>query len=164
MVFLYSLFWIILAVVLQTMLFNHLQLFGGVIMVYMIALLKIPVDVNRNLQILAGFICGLIIDIFSNTLGMHTLTALTVMFLRMPILHLYINQEDVKTGVPSNSLMGMSSYIRYAITMLSIHCFLLYFIESFTLFNIVAILIKAFISLALTSIAVISLEFATMEK
>jgi len=164
LVFLYSIFWIILAVVLQTLLFNHLQLMGGVILVYMIALLKMPVDINRNLQILAGFLCGLIVDIFCNTLGMHTLAATTIMFFRVPILHLFINSEDVKTGIPSNALMGMSSYIRYALTIISIHCLLLYFIESFTLFNLIATLLKVVISFILNMIAVITLEFATIDK
>lgn len=164
MAFLYSIFWIILAVVMQTLLFNHLQLLGGVVLVYMIALLKMPVEVNRNIQILTGFVCGLIIDIFCNTLGMHTLATVTVMFFRVPILHLFINSEDVKSGVPSNSLMGMSSYIRYAITILAIHCILLYFIEAFTLFNIWTTLLKIVISLLLNTIAIISLEFATIDK
>lgn len=161
---LYSIFWLILAVVLQTLLFNHLQLFGGVIMVYMIALIKLPVEMNRNLQILAGFLCGLIIDIFSNTLGMHTLTAVTVMWLRMPILHLYINSEDIKNGIPGNTLMGMQSYIRYALSILAVHCVLLYFIESFTLFHILITILKAILSLILTFLAVLSLELATLKK
>lgn len=164
MAFLYSIFWLIIGVVLQTLLFNHLQLYGGVILVYVIALIKMPVEINRNFQIFAGFLCGLIIDVFSNTIGMHTLTAVTVMWLRMPILHLYINAEDVKSGIPGNSLMGMSSYIRFAITMLAIHCILLYFVEAFTLFNILVTFLKIIISLILTFIAAITLEFATYDK
>lgn len=161
---LYSIFWILVSVIMQTMLFNHLQLFGGVIMVYMIALIKMPVEVNRNIQILVGFLCGLIIDVFSNTLGMHTMTAVTVMWLRMPLLHLFVSSEDTKSGIPSASLMGMQSYLRYALTILAVHSVLLYFIESFTLFNIIATVLKAFISLLLTFIAIVTLEFATLEK
>lgn len=133
-------------------------------MVYMIALIKMPVETNRNLQILAGFICGIIVDIFCNTLGMHALTAVTVMWLRMPILHLFINSEDVKAGIPGSMLMGMQSYIRYALTILTIHCILLYFIESFTLFHIIATVAKAMISLLLSFIAVLTLELATLKK
>jgi len=159
-----SIFWIIFAVILQTLLFNHLQLFGGVIMVYMIALLKVPVEMNRNLQILLGFLSGLVVDIFSNTPGMHALAGVTVMWIRMPILHLYINSEDVKAGIPSTNLMGLQCYLRYAFTLLAIHCVLLYFIESFTLFHILSTLLKVAISLALSFIATISLEFATLKK
>ena len=161
---LYSLFWLIVAVVAQVLLFNHLQLFGGVILVYVIALLKLPVEMNRNIQIIIGFICGLIIDIFSNTLGMHTMTAVTMMWLRMPILHLFINAEDVKIGVPGNSLLGMPSYIRFALTQIAVHCFLLYFIESFSLNNIFVTLSKALISLIITFVATLSIEFTTLKK
>lgn len=161
---LYSYFWIIVAILLQTLLFNHIQLFGGVIMVYMVALLKMPVEMNRNIQILAGFLAGLIVDIFSNTLGMHALTAVTIMWLRTPVMHLYVNAEDVKTGVPGNMLMGMQTYLRFALTIIGLHCFMLYFIESFTFFNILTTLIKATVSLLLTSLAVVTLEFASLEK
>lgn len=161
---LYSYFWIIVAILLQTLLFNHIQLFGGVIMVYMVALVKMPVEMNRNIQILAGFLAGLIVDIFSNTLGMHALTAVTIMWLRMPVLHLYVNSEDMKTGVPGNMLMGMQTYLRFALTIIGLHCFMLYFIESFTFFNILTTLIKATVSLLLTSLAVVTLEFASLEK
>lgn len=133
-------------------------------LVYLIALIKMPVEVNRNIQILVGFIAGLIIDIFCNTIGLHALTAVTVMWVRMPLLHLYVNAEDVKTGTPSASLIGMQPYIRYALTILAFHCILLYFLESFTLFHFVATLLKAFFSIVMTFIVVLSLELATLEK
>ena len=44
-------FWLLLAVVLQVLLFNHLSFFGGVALVYIIALMKAPVEINRVLQI-----------------------------------------------------------------------------------------------------------------
>lgn len=164
MVLLYSLLWIFLCVILQTLLFNHLPLFGGVVLVYLIALIKMPVEINRNVQILVGFIIGLIIDIFCNTIGLHALTAVTIMWIRMPILHLYVNADDVKTGTPSASLIGMQPYIRYALTMLALHCFLLYFIESFTLFNFVFTLLKTFMSIVMTFFVFVSLELATLQK
>lgn len=131
---------------------------------YLIALIKMPVEINRNVQILAGFITGMIIDIFCNTIGLHTLTTVTIMWLRMPILHLYVNAEDVKTGTPGASLIGMQTYIRYALTILALHCIILYFIESFTLFHFVATILKALISIVLTFIVILSLELSTLEK
>ncbi len=133
-------------------------------LVYLIALIKMPVEINRNVQILAGFITGMIIDIFCNTIGLHTLTTVTIMWLRMPILHLYVNAEDVKTGTPGASLIGMQTYIRYALTILALHCIILYFIESFTLFHFVATILKALISIVLTFIVILSLELSTLEK
>lgn len=161
---LFNILWILLALLLQVLLFNHLYLFGGVALVYMIALIKMPVEINRNLQILAGFLVGLIIDICCNTIGMHALATTTVMWLRMPVLHLYVNAEDVKSGVPGFTRLGMQEYIRYALTLLAMHCILVYCIESFTLFNFMVLLVKILISTLMTFGAAIALEFATLKK
>lgn len=161
---LYNILWIILAVLLQVVLFNHLYLFGGVALVYMIALAKMPVEINRNIQILVGFFVGLTVDIFCNTPGMHALATTTVMWLRIPILHLYVNADDVKSGAPGISLIGMQEYIRYALTLVALHCVLLYFIESFTMFNFLVLLLKIVISTILTFGSALVLEFTTLNK
>lgn len=153
--------WLLLAVILQVLLFNHLSLFGGIVMIYMVALLKMPVEFNRVLQILIGFLTGLIIDIFCNTLGMHALTAVTVMFFREPILHLYNNDPEFKVGTVCLSRIGLSSFMRYALTVLGMHCALLYVIEAFTLFNFLLLVIKIVVSLLLTFAFTMALEFAT---
>lgn len=161
---LYNIFWIVLALLLQVMLFNHLYIFGAVAFVYMIALLKMPVETNRNIQILIGFLVGFCIDVFCNTIGMHALTAATVMWLRIPILHLYVNAEDMKEGVPGFNKLGVQEYIRYALTLLAFHCILLYFIESFTIFNFLTLLLKIVFSVLMTSVIAIALEFSTLKK
>lgn len=161
---LYNILWILLALLLQVALFNHLSIYGGVMLVYLIALIKMPVEINRNLQILAGFAVGLCIDIFCNTIGMHALTATTIMWLRLPILHLYVNAEDVKEGIPSFSLLGVSEFLRFALTIITFHCLLLYIIESFTLFNFIVLLIKILLSVLMTFVGSVVLEFATIKK
>lgn len=153
-----------LALLLQVLIFNHLYLYGGVAFVYLITLIKMPVEINRNLQILTGFLVGLIIDVCCNTIGMHALTATTIMWLRIPVLHLYVNAEDVKEGVPGVNLIGMPVYVRYALTLFAMHCILLYCIEAFTLFNFLVMASKIFISLVMTSVFAIALEFATLKK
>lgn len=161
---LYSLLWIILAVLLQVVLFNHLYILGGIAIVYLIALIKMPVEISRNLQILIGFLAGLIIDIFCNTIGMHALAATTIMWLRIPVLHLFVNAEDVKDGIPGVNRIGMPEFIRFALTMIVLHSILLYFIEAFTLFNLLVIIMKIIISTILTFCVSIALEFTTLKK
>lgn len=159
-----NILWLVLSIVLQVLVFNSLHLFGGIVLVYLLALIKMPVDTNRSLQILAGFLCGLVVDIFSNTLGMHALTAVTMMWMRLPLLHLYINADDVKTGPLSGERLGMQVFIRYAITVIIVHCILLYGIESFSLFNFSSLLLRVVSSILMTSVTAIALEFATLKK
>jgi len=164
MQFLRYLMWLVLAVVLQVLLFNHLSLFGGIVMVYVVVLLKMPVEVNRVLQIFLGFLVGLIIDIFSNTPGMHALATTTVMFVREPILHLFNNDPEFKKGTVCFSRVGISSFIRFALNVIALHCFLLYFIESFSLFNFGILLTRILVSTLLTYILSIAFEFTTLKK
>lgn len=161
---LYSFIWIFVCALLQVLVFNHLNLFGGVVLLYLFPMIKMPVEINRELQILFGFICGLIVDIFSNTPGMHALTCTTIMWLRLPILHLFVVAEEFKAGVPSMLKLSTPVFTRFALMIVSIHCVILYLVESFTLFNFLPLLLKIVISILLTSAFVFAMELATKEN
>ena len=153
-----------MAVVLQVLLFNHLSLFGGVALVYVIALLKAPVEINRVLQIVMGFLVGFVVDIFCNTPGMHSLTAVTVMALRDVILHLYNDDPEFKSGMVTMQQIGLSAFARFSLSIIALHCLLLYIIESFTLFNFPVLLVKVLISVGLTFGFCMAFEFAASKK
>ncbi len=156
--------WLLLSVVLQVLLFNHLSLFGGVALVYAIALLKAPVEINRVLQIVMGFLVGFVVDIFCNTPGMHSLTAVTVMLFRDPILHLYNDDPEFKAGLVTMQQLGVSAFARYSLSVIALHGVLLYIIESFTLFNLPVLLLKVLISVGLTFGFCMAFEFASSKK
>lgn len=153
---------LVMAMLFQVLLFNHLSLFGGVALVYMVALVKMP-RINRIAQIVLGFVVGFIIDMFCNTHGMHALTGVTIMLLRDPILNLFIQTEQKITFVNA-SQMGLQSYMRYSLTMFSIFVLLLYLIEAFTIFNFFVLLLKAFFSVLLTWCFGILWEITTLRK
>lgn len=153
-----------LAVALQVLLFNHLSLFGGVVFVYVLALLKMPRNVNRIAQIIIGFVVGFIIDVFCNTHGMHSLAAVTTMLFRDPILLLILGNQEIKYNDVNVTRLGMTHFMRYAITILAFHAFLLYFIEAFTLFNVVVVLLKVVVSVLLTWGFTMIFEITTMKK
>lgn len=161
---LYKVLWILLALLLQVLLFNHLYVWGGVALVYVISLIKLPVELNRNIQILIGFLVGITIDIFCNTIGLHALVATTLMWIRIPLLHLFVNAEDLKEGSPGFSRMGVSEYTRYSISIILVYCLLLYVIESFTLFNLPVLLLKVLISTSMTFLISIALEFVALKN
>ena len=73
---------------LQVALFNHINLFGYVnAYPYLLFILLYPISGNKNLLLLLSFILGLVLDLFSNSGGVHAVACLTV-----PILDLnYLN-------------------------------------------------------------------------
>lgn len=156
--------WVVFAVILQVLLFNHLSLAGGLVLLYVVALLKVPSELNRSLQILLGFVVGLVVDIFCNTLGMHTFAAVTTMFLREPVLHLYFNDPEFKNESVSANRVGAWTFVRYVLSVLIMHTVLLYGVESFTLFNFSVLLLKIFISTLLTLAVAVAIELASLKK
>lgn len=76
----------VLIVLVQILIFNHIN-FMGVInpMVYIIFLYWYPLRENIAIFLLASFLLGFTIDLFSDTLAIHTAATLTIAFVR-PVL------------------------------------------------------------------------------
>lgn len=124
----------------------------------LIPFLKMPLSIYRPLQILLGFIFGLIIDIFFNTHGLYAFSLCTFMALRLPVLKLYIDYESVKIGSITPHRVGLYSYLFYVLTAILLFCVILYGVESLFLLNAWALICKITISLLLTSITVYFIE------
>lgn len=76
----------ILLVLAQVLLFNHLNFFGYINpLVYVLFFYWFPLRQNRAVFILVGFFLGFVIDIFSDTLALHTIAGVTLAYLR-PVL------------------------------------------------------------------------------
>ena len=153
--------WLAAGVLLQVLVFNRLHLEGGIVLLYLYLLLKVPIEMNRSLQILLGFVTGLAIDVFCNTPGMHALAASTTMWLRVPALRMYVDAEDFPAGVPSLYGLGPMLFLRYALTLILLHTVVLYVTEAFSLFHPSVLLLKVFISVALTLLTAFAVELAT---
>lgn len=159
-----SILWLALSIFLQMFLFNQLHLMGGVVLIYLYFLIKLPVEIKVPVQILLGFLTGLLIDIFSNTIGMHALVCTFMMWVRIPIFHLFVLAEDFKAGSPNMTKMGIGEFIKFVIIIVLLHSILLYTVESFSLFNIIPLVLKIFVTTLLTSAFTIGIEFATKKK
>lgn len=160
MVALVNILYLLLGIVLQVLLFNHLHLWGGVAWVFVCALIKLPVEWPRWWQVVVGFVAGLVVDCFCDTPGMHALAGCTMMGMRVSLLHLFIASDDVKGGSPSIATLGMSVFLRYAVAVVLLYCLVLYAVEAFTLFNWTVVLLKAGISVAMTLAVAVVWEIA----
>ncbi|MBR0038008.1 MAG: hypothetical protein IJP70_10295 [Bacteroidales bacterium] len=156
--------WIVICIALQVLVFNHLPLAGGVILLYLYVAIKMPVEVSRPLQILSGFLIGLVIDIFCNTLGLHAFAFTTTMWMRLPLLHMFVLAEDIKTGEPTLQRIGFQSFWRFLLSILIVHCLVLYLTEAFTLFCFLNLLLKILSSIVMTFVFLIVLELVMRRK
>ncbi len=159
-----SLFWIILGLALQVLLFNHLSLGGGIVLMYLYMIFRMPVEWNRSVQILAGFLVGLLVDIFCNTPGLHAFVCCTTMWLRLPMLHMFVVSDDIKNGCPTYHRLGFSIFTRFMAILLAIHSVLLYSLEAFTVFNFFNLLLKIIVTFILSFCVLLVTEIANDTK
>ena len=157
-------FWILLGLALQVLLFNHMSLAGGIALSYLYMLVRMPVEWNRMVQIGIGFFVGLTVDVFCNTPGLHALVCTTTMWLRLPMLHMFIVADDIKSGCPTYHRLGFSIFSRFLAVLLLIHCVLLYTVEAFTLFNFLNLCLKILITFTLTFLLLLAAEVANSTK
>ncbi|WP_243346296.1 rod shape-determining protein MreD [Parabacteroides sp. FAFU027] len=130
-------------ILVQVMILNNFQILGlATAYLYIYFIITLPANTKRSLVYTLGFIMGLLVDIFCNTPGMHTLAVLFTAALRQPVLVLYFNREELESSIPNARYLGMWRFIRYAVTLVIIHHVFLFLIEAFALFNPIMMLEK----------------------
>jgi len=129
----------------------------GHIFIYPIIILLLPFRLSRHYVILLGFVIGLVIDIFYDTVGVHAF-ALTGMAYARGILLSWLEPRGGYQLVmsPTNSSMGINWLMTYTAISLFIFC-LLYFIgEIFTFVYLGQILLKTLITFLMSILTVMA--------
>ena len=152
----------VIIVLLQVTVFNHLVLFGvAVPMVFICWLLRLPVTLNVNWVLTCGFVLGLTVDIFSDTLGMNALTCTVAAVLRQPVLRLYFpREEDLTDPEPTIKSLGPAIYLKYLMTMTVIYCTVYFLVEAMSFFNPLRLLMCITVSSVLTFVLIAAIDWA----
>ena len=79
----------ILLVLVQVLALNNIQFLGYINpYIYILFILSLPVRLPQWITLLLGFVLGLTIDTFSNTMGTHAFATVLIAFLRNGIIKL----------------------------------------------------------------------------
>lgn len=149
----------LVVILIQVLILNNVNIAGfGVPFLYVWLIFRLPNSLRRWFVISMGFLIGFIIDMFSNTPGMHSFACVTLAYLKEPIMALYVPKEDMKTGIISIKLFGAIIYVKFLITALLFYCSAIYLLESFSLFNLINVLMKISSSFITTFILIFALE------
>jgi len=162
--YLYEWLRFMLLIILQVMLLNRIDLFGvATPVLYIYFLLKLPVGRNQFYVIISGFLMGLIIDVFLNTPGMNAAATTIVAAFRRPIINLFFSRVEYDEFVPG-MYTAAGAFIRFTIFTVLLHLTLLFFIESFTLFNLVNTLLRIVSSALISVILILALDSLMYKK
>ena len=133
---------------------NRICLFNiAVPFVFIYFILKLPLTLSVNWVMTLSFLIGLVVDIFSNTHGMFTMSSVILAIIRKPVFSLFYPREDEMTiPIPSIRTLGVSNYIKYMYTLSLLFCVCIYVIQLFTFNNIILSLLRILGSSTLTAI------------
>ena len=147
----------ILVMILQVLLFDQLQLWGACHpYVYVMCLLMMPITLTRSVDMLIGAGVGFIMDIFCNSLGIHTASCILLMFLRPYVLSAIVNDTDRLNEQITLRSIGMEALIKYVAILVTIHHLMVFLLAAWSWSHIGFALLETLVSGTITILIIIS--------
>ncbi len=144
-------------VLLQVLILNNIR-FGGYInpYIYVLFILMLPIDVSGWVLLVSSFFLGLTVDMFSDSLGMHTAAAVFAAFCRPAVIQLISVKADFEPGtVPSVPDQGLTWVMIYSLLLILLHHIPLFFLEVFRFTDAWQTLLRILLSSAFSFVFVI---------
>jgi len=155
----YFLMFIVLVAV-QVLFLNQIQ-FSGFInpYIYVLFIMLLPLNSPRYAVLLFSFFIGLAVDIFSNSLGIHTFAAVFIAYLRPFIIRIITNREEELSDYPGLAQTGLTWFLSYTAIMVFIHHTVLFYIEVFTFDNFFSTLYRVLLSSVFSIFVIVLSQF-----
>ena len=141
----------IVVMILQVLLFDQLQLLGVCHpYIYILCLLMMPITLPHSADMIIGAIAGLIMDIFCNSMGVHTAACIFIMFIRPYLIGALVNDKDRLNEQISLRALGMEALLRYVVIMVVIHHLTVFLLAAWSWAHIGFVLIETIVSSIIT--------------
>ncbi|MDA3821639.1 MAG: rod shape-determining protein MreD [Bacteroidales bacterium] len=153
-------------ILIQVLLLDNVML-GGYLnpYFYILFILLLPFETPRWLILVSGFLLGLSIDLFSNTLGMHTAATVFIAFLRPWVLSSNAPRDGYESDTyPRIHYYGLSWFAAYTAILTFLHHFILFYIEAFQFQDFFNTFLRVIISTVLTSVIIIISQYFIFRK
>ena len=157
---------IIVLVFFQVFILNNIQFSGYVNpYFYILFIILLPFETPGWLLLTLGFILGLTIDLFSNTLGLHASATLFAAFLRPLVLDYFSPRDGYVSGsFPRIYYYGLGWFLQYSAIIILAHHFFLFYIEVFRITDFLVTLWRVFLSSLFTLFLVVVSQYFIYRK
>lgn len=146
-------------VLIQVLVLNNIQFLGFINpYIYILFIISLPIKNPRWFSLILAFALGIVMDMFTNTLGLHAFACVLVAFLRNPLINLFASNEDNINFTPSFNTFGTADYVKYVFIIVLIHHFTLYYMEVFSFANFWMTAYRAALSSLITISIVLSVQ------
>lgn len=154
-----NIIWFIVLVLAQVLALNNIQFLGFINpYIYILFILLLPVRLPRWILLLLAFGLGLIIDAFSNTMGMHAFATVLIAFFRSGIIKLFTSIEEGNNPTPSFYTFGVGAYVKYVVIMVLLHHSALFILESFSFNHLWIVTFKILLSSLVTILLILGIR------
>lgn len=155
----------VVTVLIQVLFLNNVQFFNYASpYFYLLFILLLPTNTPRYLLLLLGFVDGAVIDVFSNTPGLHSAATVFVSFIR-PFVVNASNSEDSNTFfIPSLYNTSVLLFLKYAAIIVVAHHLFLFYFEAFTFVDGINTLLRSLSSSIFTLFLIVSSQFFMFRK
>ncbi|MBO4870931.1 MAG: rod shape-determining protein MreD [Muribaculaceae bacterium] len=148
------------AVCIKIILFNV-----AVPFVFIYLILRLPMNWHTNIILTVAFLTGLMVDVFGNTPGMNALSCTVVAGVRHTVFNIFVPREnEMADPIPSIQTMGLGVYAKYMITLVFIYCTLIFFIQAFTLRDVLLTFERILASTLLTALILLGVDSLVSTK
>ena len=150
----------------QVLIFSNINFMGSINPYpYILFIILYPANNNRTLFIFLSFILGLMVDIFSNSGGVHAAACVTIAFIRPAVLKFAFGMVYEHQTIKFNTT-EFSNRITYFSILIVIHHLILFMLEIFNISNILLVLQKTLFSSIFTIIlsTLISILFSNKQR
>ncbi len=153
-------------VMIQSLVFNQIELgFGIHMMVHPLFIMLLPFETGIFTLMTLAFVMGLIIDIFSNTYGLHASSLLLMAYMRPVIFKFYGPREGYDPlKEPSLFDMGSRWFLFVFGYLLLIHHFWYFLVEIFRFDQFLLIIQKTVFSVIISFLLCIVLQTFLIKK
>ena len=141
--------------ILQVLFFDQLQLLGVCHpYIYVLCLLMMPITLSHSADMIIGAIAGLLMDIFCNSMGVHTAACIFIMFIRPYLIGAIVNDKDRLNEQISLRSLGMEALLRYVVILVVIHHLIVFLLAAWNWAHIGFVLVETLVS-SLVTISII---------
>lgn len=150
----------------QLFILNNIQLSGYVNpYLYILFVMTLPFETPIWIVLLSSFGMGILIDMFSDTHGLHASVSVLLAFVRKPVLRFISPREGYEsTAMPTLNYLGFGWYMWYAGLMVFIHHFTFFYLEAFRFTEFFKTFWRVLCSGALTLVFIFIYQYLTFKQ
>ncbi len=152
-------------VLIQVLVLNQVYL-GGFInpYIYVLFVILLPLNSPRYAVLILGFLIGLTIDVFSNSLGIHAAATVFIAYLRPLVIRSISSRDEDRSEYPGLHQSKFRWFLSYVAIMVLLHHIVLFYLGTFTFSHFFQTFYQILLSAVLSIFIIVLSQFLIFRR